>query len=108
MKRKRKWTCPSQQPAYKKKIYESRKATIFIHFGNKCNRCGFDDYRALQIDHINGEGGIERRKTNGIPFLNRVLKELNSNKYQLLCANCNWIKRAESKNEQPKGKQVFV
>jgi len=29
--------------------------------GGKCSRCGFDDFRALQIDHINGDGAEERR-----------------------------------------------
>lgn len=108
MKRKRKWNCPSQQPEYKKAIYEAKKAEIFAHYGNKCNNCGFSDIRALQLDHIKGRGSIERKRLNGTPYLNKVLKSLHAGRYQLLCANCNWIKRSETKREQPKGKQVFV
>lgn len=105
---KRKWTCPSQQPEYKKLVYKERKEKILNHFGNKCNRCGFNDVRALQIDHVDGGGQKEFRSKGGIHYLNGVIKELSTGKYQLLCANCNWIKRAESEIEQPVGRQVFV
>ena len=67
--------------------------------GGKCVRCGFSDPRALQIDHING-GGSKERKERGFNgnFHRHVLKSFinKENKYQLLCANCNWIKRVEN------------
>lgn len=66
--------------------------------GGKCVRCGFDDSRALQIDHING-GGTKERRNGDVKgnFHKHVLQSFlkNENKYQLLCANCNWIKRSE-------------
>lgn len=68
-------------------------------FGNKCNKCGFADKRALQIDHVSGNGNKERKETiNVATFYRNVLKSFldNENKYQLLCANCNWIKRYEN------------
>ncbi len=62
--------------------------------GDKCIRCGFDDERALQVDHIDG-GGTQERKTRGtMAIYYLVLKD--STPYQLLCANCNWIKRWEN------------
>lgn len=75
--------------------------------GGKCIKCGFSDWRALQIDHINGGGNREIKKmgtTNYYKYMLKNIKE-NPNKFQLLCANCNWIKRYE-KNENPK--QNFV
>lgn len=105
---KRKWTCPSQQPAYRKQQYQAKRKEIFSKLGDCCKHCGFSDTRALQIDHVNSAGSIERKALNGIPYLNKVLKFISSGKYQLLCANCNWIKRAESEAEQPTGKQVFI
>jgi RNase P subunit RPR2 len=72
---------------------------IHDYFGNKCVICGFDDVRALQIDHVNGGGMKENKKRNngivagGLQFYKIVLREINSGKYQLICANCNWIKR---------------
>lgn len=72
------------------------RQTVVAHLGGACSRCGFDDPRALQIDHVNGGGCEERRngKSPGRALLNRVLKD-DQGTYALLCANCNWIKRAE-------------
>jgi hypothetical protein len=63
-------------------------------FGAKCVRCGFSDVRALHMDHVNGGGNIERKLLTG-PSL-RYKKMLDEPKnYQILCANCNFIKKAE-------------
>lgn len=68
---------------------------VLEKLGNKCLKCGYsEDWRALQVDHINGGGGEERRKINTINLYKKVLKE-GSLYYQLLCANCNWIKKYE-------------
>ncbi len=69
--------------------------------GGKCKRCGFDDFRALQIDHVNGGGLKEfKAKGSGTGHYVRVAKVIKENPnqttYQVLCANCNWIKRAEN------------
>ena len=81
----------------RRKEYAQLKQQIFNHYGNQCTRCSFTDPRALQIDHINGGGLAERRSkgSNGISRLKRVLQ--NPAQYQLLCANCNWIKRVENR-----------
>lgn len=62
--------------------------------GAKCKRCGFNDKRALQIDHING-GGTKERLQHGGSYNRKVLEKImnGSDEYQILCANCNWIKR---------------
>ena len=74
------------------------------YLGNKCVRCGFSDRRALQIDHINGTAGQKRLNPGAIPYA--VLAGVEG--YQLLCANCNWIKRVENREyPQPKmGRQI--
>ncbi len=71
-----------------------RRAVIEL-LGGKCIICGFMDIRALQVDHVLG-GGNKDRKTTGRFTSFYILKELlnKSEKYQLLCANCNWIKKA--------------
>lgn len=81
------------------KDYQTRTRNAVVEaLGAKCVVCGFDDVRALQIDHIEGGGSKERkeRSFNG-QFNNHVLKSFlnKEDKYQLLCANCNWIKRRE-------------
>ena len=74
-----------------------RRALIAI-LGGKCNNCGFSDSRALQVDHISGNGHIDRKEMIGmenVQYLKRILS--GSKDYQLLCANCNWIKRSVNK-----------
>lgn len=73
----------------------NRAARAIKILGGKCVVCGINDHRVLQIDHING-GGVEEVKTIG--RYNMVSKILvgETNVYQLLCANCNWIKRWEN------------
>ena len=65
----------------------------------KCNKCGFDDWRALHIDHVNG-GGNKDRKLNATmynPYHLMIKIQANKGMFQLLCANCNWIKRYDNK-----------
>lgn len=83
------------------KQYEKRIRLVALEtLGGKCVSCGFNDKRALQIDHIEGGGSKERKQLgfNGRFHKHVVQSFLNKeNKYQLLCANCNWIKRVERK-----------
>jgi hypothetical protein len=87
----------------RKDRYWVRKEIIFKEFENKCKHCGNSDIRVLQIDHINGGGRKEMMSFRFNGFLNHCYKQLLENKisflkkYQLLCANCNWIKRIENK-----------
>jgi hypothetical protein len=56
-----------------------------------------NDPRCLQIDHVNGGGKKEHEKyKSGTSYLKKVLADTKG-EYQLLCANCNWIKRYENK-----------
>ncbi|MFA5365960.1 MAG: hypothetical protein WC325_12325, partial [Candidatus Bathyarchaeia archaeon] len=71
------------------------KMQAFAILGNKCTICGFDDPRALQIDHINGNGHTESRKI-GLRAIRLKIIQGDTKNYQLLCANCNWIKRSEN------------
>jgi hypothetical protein len=65
--------------------------------GNKCVRCGETDWRCLQIDHING-GGTKDFAHGANARYCKIIREIKAglNKYQLLCANCNWKKRYEN------------
>lgn len=58
--------------------------------GKVCRRCGFSDPRALQFDHVNGQGAT-------LPLRSQAVLErgLADGRLQILCANCNWIKRDE-------------
>lgn len=77
-------------------IGKRMRLRAFMKLGEKCHHCGFDDERALQIDHVNGGGAEERRKFGSSGLSRRVLSD-QAGRYQLLCANCNWIKRQQHK-----------
>jgi len=77
---------------------QRRRMAIITKLGGKCVRCGFTDWRALQVDHINGGGTKERRRAVSMrSYYKAVLAsaEAQAGEYQLLCANCNQIKRYE-------------
>src|SRR6202021_2107201 len=73
------------------------KEKVYDKLGHTCTRCGFDDKRALQIDHVYGGGNKEHKEIKSQhTFLKKVLEDTEGT-YQILCANCNWIKRAEQR-----------
>lgn len=78
--------------------------------GSKCKNCDFRDARALQIDHVNGDGYIDRI-TNGMWSMKLYRAIVNGivdiKRYQLLCANCNWIKKYEN-NEVKDAQKVII
>jgi len=82
---------------YNRKRYEKLRNMVFNKLGNQCAKCGFKDRRALQLDHINGGGSRELKEIKATGIYLKILKSENVTDYQLLCANCNWIKRAEKK-----------
>ena len=92
---------------YIKEKHDLLKRKILELLGNKCanpyniDHGGFfNDVRCLQIDHVNGGGNKERKQFKSPwAFFQFVLEQIKAgNKdYQLLCANCNWIKKYENK-----------
>lgn len=86
---------------YQNNKRRNRRIEVINLFGGKCVKCGFDDWRALQIDHVNGWGSKERRQfKDTYSYLELCVQNINTDKYQLLCANCNWIKRYEQFEEK--------
>ena len=85
---------------YIREYHRRIRKEVIDHLGGKCIRCGFSDPRALQVDHVNGEGWIEHRGKTRLPTYSYSKKVLSYpadvGPYQLLCANCNWIKRYEN------------
>ena len=86
------------QGEYQRKLYARWREAVFAVLGNACVRCGFEDRRALQIDHVYGDAAEDRKRFCGgryrIAYFKRIIEH--PDRYQILCANCNWIKRAEN------------
>lgn len=85
-----------KDPDYTTKWRQERRRKVLAILGDVCVRCGFSDERALQIDHVHGNGSKEYGGGKGRVPMQRILRG-ETEDYQLLCANCNWIKRAENK-----------
>jgi len=73
------------------------RAILFSILGKECIKCGYSDMRALQFDHKEGNGRHDR-KTLGSSLYPYYVKrpELALKTLQVLCANCNYIKRVEN------------
>lgn len=76
-----------------------RRQELLAKLGKVCAFCGFSDSRALQVDHINNDGYQERKRESISKTYRRILTMSNEEakqKYRILCANCNWIKKHET------------
>jgi hypothetical protein len=86
---------------YKAKI----KAACLALYGSRCVICGFDDPRALQIDH-KASHPTKRQGEYGRGSTGLYLAILNGkcpkDEYQCLCANHNCIKQADNPDESPR------
>ena len=76
--------------AKERRYYQRLRNAVLILYHPCCRQCGFDDRRALQVDHIYGEGGKDYRKKGPRGVLIDALRY--PRRYQILCANCNTIK----------------
>lgn len=85
--------------ANSKKCRNRLRETVIAFLGGKCSSCGIDDLRVLQIDHVIGDGPRDRAKFANAETMHRYILR-HPQTYQLLCANCNWIKR-HVKKESP-------
>lgn len=77
------------------------KQTVLSHYSDgqpKCTRCGFEDIRALTIDHINGGGNKQRRSDGllGANFFKWLICQNYPKGLQVLCMNCQFIKKVEN------------
>lgn len=77
---------------YRKRV----RAEMIAAYGGKCACCGETEPQFLALDHVHGNGSVERREL-GILGGHRIaahLKRLGypQEDYQLLCHNCNCAK----------------
>jgi RNase P subunit RPR2 len=77
----------------KNKFYLKMKEAVYNLLGHSCTACGFSDWRALQVDHVLGNGAYMNLRLGTKKFFEYV--KAHATEFQVLCANCNWIKRYE-------------
>lgn len=84
-------------PKYNKRL---KVLTYLSNNHLRCIQCGSTTIRTLQLDHKNSDGYKERKELSTSKMLSRILEmplgeaEL---RYQVLCGNCNMIKKYEKK-----------
>jgi len=92
----------------KRRCYRDKsRSKLLVLLGDKCVRCGFTDKRALQIDHIDNDGYIERRQYKDYRDIYKNYynnPKLAKQKIQILCSNCNWIKKHEKETKDYENK----
>lgn len=83
---------------------------VFTALGGVCKKCGFSDWRALQVDHIDRATEPDGHKLRCGTGLYRAIANgtKSTDGLQLLCANCNWIKRYENNEHNSKRKIIEV
>lgn len=89
---------------YAKATEERAKLRVetLSHYGGgecACVACGFQDIRALSIDHINGDGHKQRKELKiqgGVRLYAWLKTNFYPKGYQTLCMNCQFIKRWEN------------
>lgn len=92
---KEKWN--EYMKGYNKKLRIKIRSIILWYFNYTCAKCGYhDDPRALQLDHKDGGGNKEQKTIGPIAAYYYDKLAILFEKFQLLCANCNYIKRHEN------------
>ena len=71
-------------------ISSSREARIrhraIDALGGRCVVCGIDEYVVLEIDHILGGGGNERKQSRRA-YLRQIIRGERHDEFQVLCSN---------------------
>jgi len=87
---------PEKHRAQSRAAKARLRAGIFDVYGEICVECGFRDKRALTLDHVLNNGAVEREELGERGVYLRAVKEYRPNEYQILCMNCQFIKRIEA------------
>lgn len=87
---------PEKVKKWGREQYWKLRNHVIQLYGRQCAFCGFADERALQLDHVNGGGAKQKNNIGTLRIYRQAVAAPFSGDYQLLCANCNWIKAYES------------
>lgn len=70
------------------------RSEMLTAYGGACACCGEQQPMFLQLDHVNNDGAVDRRrfKNNEQHWLTLRAKGWPRDRFQLLCANCNFGK----------------
>jgi len=84
------------------------KIEVLSHYGGMPPKCAnpfglhltkdpfLNDIRSLSLDHINGNGNQQRKQLGADSIYVWLIKNNFPEGYQVLCMNCQWIKRVKN------------
>ena len=78
------------------KYRQKLRTKLLEIYGDKCVLCGFNNLKALTLDHIDGKGNEERRKMTEWAIYRNARDNYQPEKYRTLCMNCQFIERSKS------------
>lgn len=82
----------TRQSAYTLRYAAKSRVAAFTKLGGTC-QCGERDAAVLCIDHVDGGGTRDRKRVGGSVAMYLDVLKATPGKYQILCHNCNWLKR---------------
>lgn len=90
---------PDDRRIFQQKRQQELRNEVLDSLGGRCVKCGYKrNRRALQLDHINGDGRVDR-KGRGASYYSRLLRTPYLHQVlQVLCANCHQIKTYKQKD----------
>jgi len=73
--------------------WQEIRQKFFDLYGHECSCCheNFDVF--LTLDHVRGDGYLDRKKDGTQGTYRKALREYRPDLYQVLCYNCNCAKR---------------
>jgi len=75
--------------------YARERQQVIAHYTGgamRCSQCSESRYRALCIDHVNGDGAEARKGRTSQQELRKIIEAGFPDCYQILCHNCNYCK----------------
>lgn len=102
-------THPTLSSENRKRYRDKIRLIVLTHYSGNPPKCAdpywqhkepYTDIRALTIDHVRGGGKTHLRNIGGSSYLYRwLIKNKFPEEYQVLCMNCQFIKRIENKEQ---------
>jgi len=96
--RERRAASPEMQEKHKesnRQCHARLRQRVIDALGGVCTKCGWDDPRALHVDHVHGGGGKHRKSMSGTALYKHFIANAHTGEYELLCSNHNQQKKID-------------
>lgn len=95
---------------YQKNRRNRIRAEFFAVYGDTCSICGFSNQAALTLDHVNGDGCVERADPGlrgSLAVYAKAIRDADPTRYRTLCCNCQSIEKFKNGHHLPWSKRPF-